>query len=162
VLECDAIIPAIGQTCVVDCVLPDEEGIELTRWKTLVVDELTYQSKDPHIFGGGDCITGPDTLIRALAAGKNAARHIAEYLRKGSCEASPEECMDQLFSRLKVFYPMEKTGVRAFDKRARQKALEPEERIQSFEEVEAGFSKAEALHEASRCLRCYRIGLAAV
>jgi len=162
VLECDAIIPAIGQTCVVDCVLPDEEGIELTRWKTLVVDELTYQSKDPHIFGGGDCITGPDTLIRALAAGKNAARHIAEYLQKGFCQASPEECMDQLFSRLKVFYPMEKTGARGFDKRARQKALEPEDRIQSFEEVEAGFRKAEALHEASRCLRCYRIGLAAV
>ena len=162
VLECDAIIPAIGQTCVVDCVLPDEEGIELTRWKTLVVDEYTYQSKEPNIFGGGDCITGPDTLIRALAAGKNGARHIAEYLQKGSCEPSPEECMDHLFSRLKVFYPMEKTGVRGFDKRAKQQALAPEVRIESFDEVEAGFNRAEALHEASRCLRCYRIGLAAV
>lgn len=162
VLECDAIIPAIGQTCVVDCVLPDEENVELTRWKTLVVDELTFQSKDPRIFGGGDCITGPDTLIRALAAGKNAARHIAEYLQKGSCQPTPEECMDTLFSKLKVFYPFEKTGFRGFDQRAKQQALEPEVRIESFAEVEAGFGRAEALHEASRCLRCYRIGLAAV
>lgn len=162
VMECDAIIPAIGQTCIVDCVLPDESGIELTRWKTLVVNEFTFQSKEPRIFGGGDCITGPDTLIRALAAGKFAARHIAEYLQTGSCEPSPEECLDAFLTKLKVFHPMEKTGFRGFDKRAKQQALEPEERITSFDEVEAGFSLAEAVHEATRCLRCYRIGLAAI
>ncbi|MGD9211570.1 MAG: FAD-dependent oxidoreductase, partial [Desulfobacteraceae bacterium] len=83
IILCDAIVPAVGQVCVVDCVLPDEDS--LTRWKTLVVDEETFQSKQPHVFGGGDCITGPATLIAALAAGKNAARFMAEYLETGQC-----------------------------------------------------------------------------
>jgi len=47
-------------------------------------------------------------------------------------------------------------------RRPRQAALDPSVRINSFEEVESGFSRADAFKEASRCLRCYRIGLAAV
>ena len=69
VIECDAVVPAIGQICVVDCVLPDEEEIELTRWKTLVVNEITFQSKKPNIFGGGDCITGPGHPDRRPCSG---------------------------------------------------------------------------------------------
>ena len=56
----------------------------------------------------------------------------------------------------------EKMPFKGQTKRARQKAIEPEIRIQNFDEVEAGLSPAEALREASRCLRCYRLGLAAV
>jgi len=47
-------------------------------------------------------------------------------------------------------------------RRPHQAALDPSVRIKSFEEVESGFSQADAFKEASRCLRCYRIGLAAV
>ena len=87
VLECDAIIPAVGQICVVDCVLPDEGGV--TPWKTLVVDEDTFQSDDPTVFGGGDCVTGPATLIGALAAGKKAAGFIASHLHRGRLQPRP-------------------------------------------------------------------------
>jgi formate dehydrogenase beta subunit len=162
VLECDAIIPAIGQTCVVDCVLPDEQGVELTRWKTLVVDPVTHQSSEPDIFGGGDCITGPATLIAALAAGKKGAKYIDEYLQTGHCSPDFQDDMENYINSLGVFYPFEKMPFQGHDKRARQPALDPEERITHFGEVEGGFNEAQALLEASRCLRCYRIAMAAV
>ncbi|MDZ7762657.1 MAG: FAD-dependent oxidoreductase [Desulfovermiculus sp.] len=162
VLECDAIIPAIGQTCVVDCVLPDEQGVELTRWKTLVVDPVTFQSKEQDIFGGGDCITGPATLIAALAAGKKGAKYIDKFLQTGQCAPDPHDQMEKYIQELNVFYPFEKMPFKGQDKRARQPARDPEERINHFEEVEGGFDEGQALLEASRCLRCYRIGMAAV
>ena len=162
VLECDAIIPAIGQTCVVDCVLPDEQGVELTRWKTLAVDPITQQSDVGDIFGGGDCITGPATLIAALAAGKKGAKYIDQYLQTGQCPPDHHDEMERYIHEMGVFYPFEKMPFRGNAKRARQPALDPEERITHFGEVEGGFDEGQALREASRCLRCYRIGLAAV
>ena len=162
VLECDAIIPAIGQTCVVDCVLPDEQGVELSRWKTLVVDPVTFQSSEQDIFGGGDCITGPATLIAALAAGKKGAKYIDQYLQAGECTPDLHDQMEQYIQQLSVFYPFEKMPYKGQNKRARQPAIDPEERINHFEEVEGGFDEGQALLEAARCLRCYRIGMAAV
>jgi formate dehydrogenase beta subunit len=162
VLECDAIIPAIGQTCVVDCVLPDEQGVELTRWKTLVVDPVTRQSAETDIFGGGDCITGPATLIAALAAGKKGAKYIDQFLQTGQCSPDFHDDMENYIQNLGVFYPFEKMPFKGQDKRARQPALDPEKRITHFGEVEAGFDEGQALLEASRCLRCYRIAMAVV
>ncbi len=162
VIEADAVVPAIGQICVVDCVLPDEGEAELTRWKTLVVDDITGQSKDPSIFGGGDCITGPDTLIAALAAGKRAARHIDQYLEKGECAPGADEYLEKMIEDTGVYVAEEKMPFKGLTKRAGLKALAPSVRIESFAEVEEGFDLARAYAEASRCLRCYRIGLAAL
>jgi formate dehydrogenase beta subunit len=136
--------------------------MELTRWKTLVVDEMTFQSSNAEVFGGGDCITGPDTLIAALAAGKKGAKFIAKYLETGESQPEDEEWMEKTISDLGVFDPKEKMPFPGLTQRPKLAALDPEYRIQNFEEVESGISSAEALKEAARCLRCYRIGLAAV
>jgi len=160
-IEADAVVPAIGQVCVVDCVLPPEE-YELTRWNTLQVDQITGQSKKPLVFGGGDCITGPATLIAALAAGKRAAKYIARQLETGKAEPDEADLMDGLINRLGVFLAREKMPFQGRTKRAEVEALPPEERIKSFDEVEEGLGPAAALNEADRCLRCYRIVLAAV
>jgi formate dehydrogenase beta subunit len=160
VIECDAVVPAIGQICVVDCVLP--EDTELTRWKTLVVDEMTFQSSKPNIFGGGDCITGPATLIAALAAGKKSAKFIAKYLETRQCEPEDEEWMEMTISDLGVFDPKEKMPFPGMNRRPKQAVLDPEIRIKNFDEVESGLSAPEAFREATRCLRCYRIGLVAL
>jgi len=162
VIETDAIVPAIGQVCVVDCVLPDETGAELTRWKTLVVDEMTFQSKEPNVFGGGDCITGPATLIAALAAGKKAAAHIAEYIETGECQPNQIDWMEKTFQTLGVFDADEKMPFQGQTRSAHPQVLEPEVRIQSFDEVEATLTPGQAIREAERCLRCYRIGMVAV
>ena len=160
VIECDAIIPAVGQICVVDCVLPHEDS--LTKWKTLVVDELTFQSKQPHVFGGGDCATGPNTLIAALAAGKKAAKFIDHYLQDGSTVPDTRDVLDELIKQTGVFDPDEKFPYPGVTHRAHAPSLPPETRINDFAEVEGGLTRLQAQHEASRCLRCYRIMLAAV
>ena len=160
IIECDAMVPAIGQVVVVDRVMP--EGTELTRWKTLVVDDITFQSSQPNVFGGGDCITGPATLIGALAAGKNAARFIARYLETGECKPEDADWMEKIISDLGVYDKEETMPFRGQTRRAHQAALDPTVRTKGFEEVESGFSRSDAFKEASRCLRCYRIGLAAV
>ncbi|MFW6414774.1 MAG: NADH-ubiquinone oxidoreductase-F iron-sulfur binding region domain-containing protein [Thermodesulfobacteriota bacterium] len=161
ILECDAVIPAIGQTCEVDCLLPeDNENLELTRWKSLVVDDISFQSGEDYIFGGGDCITGPATLIEALAAGKKAAKYIDKYLERGMCQADSEDLLENFFSGLELFDPDEKMPYQGMTEKAEPPCMEPEERIKSFREAVSGFNEAEALSEASRCLRCYRIGMA--
>jgi len=161
-IETDAVVPAIGQICVVDCALPEKEDFELSRWNTFVVDQITGQTNRPSVFSGGDCVTGPATLIAALAAGKRAAKYIAQYLEKDQCRADEYDLLDQLISRTGVFVPEEKMPCQGQTERARPTALPPEVRIKSFDEVEAGLNIDQAYREAERCLRCYRIGLAAL
>jgi formate dehydrogenase beta subunit len=61
--------------------------IEVSKWKTLEVDPLTMQSADPRVFGGGDCYTGPSSLVAALAAGRRAAVSIDAFLQ--DCDVAP-------------------------------------------------------------------------
>jgi formate dehydrogenase (NADP+) beta subunit len=160
VIETDAVVPAIGQTCVVDCVLPDECSI--SDWKSMNVDELTFESSKPGIFGGGDCVTGPATLIAALAAGKKAARYIMQFVEEGTCNVTDQDLIEKTISQLGVFNWKEPGPFAAQTRKLELKTLEPEVRIKSFDEVEFGPSPAEALREANRCLRCYRIAMVAV
>lgn len=159
VIECDAIIPAVGQICVVDCVLPEEDG--LTAWKTLIVDQMTFQSRTPSVFGGGDCITGPATLIAALAAGKKAARHIAQYIEQGACQSTVPEILQTLVNGSSVFDPKEAFPFDGITHRSDPAVLPAETRIDDFKEVEGCLSLSQAIAEADRCLRCYRIAVAA-
>jgi formate dehydrogenase beta subunit len=159
-IEADAMIAAIGQFCISDYLRPDS-GVDLTRWGTLVVDGLTFETSLKPYFGGGDCLSGPDTLIAALAAGKNAARFIAQYLETEACVPEDQDYLDELLHRLGVYDPAEKIREVGRSKRTKFKTLDPKTRARSFDEVEMSFTVPEALKEASRCLRCYRIGLVA-
>ncbi len=160
VIACDAIIPAVGQVCVVDCVLPDSAAV--TRWKTLVVNQTTFQTEDPRLFGGGDCVTGPATLIAALAAGKHGARFIDHYLQTGACAPGPLDHLAKLVRTLGVYDPEEAFPQPGLGRRPHPPTLTPEERVKSFAEVEGGFDPVAARREAGRCLRCYRIAVAAL
>ncbi len=161
IIECDAIVPAIGQVCVVDSVLPPKE-VEISRWKTLPTDEITLRTNQPYVFGGGDCVTGPATLIAALAAGKNAARFIEQFLTSGKSVPEDRDYMERLITQLGVFNSKEKPAYKDCAAKLHPPVVEPEMRIKSFVEVEGKISRASAAKEASRCLRCYRIAMAAV
>jgi formate dehydrogenase beta subunit len=160
VIDCDVIIPAVGQVCVVDCVLPEEEV--LTRWKTLMVDQTTFQSDRKAIFGGGDCVTGPATLIAALAAGKNAARFIDQFLQQDACTPDTADLLLALAAAQGVFDSDETFAYPGQTVRAEPPVMDPQVRISGFEEVEGGLTAAQARFEANRCLRCYRILMSAV
>ena len=161
VIETDILIPAIGQK--VDLAfLREEDGIKLTKWNTIDSDSETFATSQPGVFSAGDCITGPDVLVRATGTGKRAAEKIDCYLSGGRPEASIDERFKVLFAAIKVYNKNEKIGLVGGLKRAHLPMLEPEERKRSFAEVERGLRINEALGEAARCLRCYRIGMVAL
>lgn len=161
IIPCDAIVPAIGQTCIVDCLLP-ETRVNITAWKTVGADPITFQTGNPAIFAGGDCLSGPSILIAAIAAGKNAARFIAQYLETGTCRPSDADYMDRLIATLGVFDAQEPMPFAGQTAKMHPAVMAPAKRVQSFDEVEAGVCQAQAEAEAGRCLRCLRIALASI
>ncbi|MCP4688734.1 MAG: FAD-dependent oxidoreductase, partial [Desulfobacterales bacterium] len=78
VIACDALIPAIGQRPDLAWV-QEETPLETTPWNTLVTNPHTMQTSVPHIFAGGDVVTGPSTVIEAVAAGRRAAEAMHRY-----------------------------------------------------------------------------------
>ncbi len=161
IIETDILIPAIGQK--VDySFLEETDGIKLSKWKTVDSDAETFATSQAGVFASGDCVTGPDVLVRATGNGKRAAEKIDLFLTGNKVEASIDEKFRTLFSTLGVYDKKEQLGVIGGLKQAHLPMLDPEERKRTFEEVEAGYSTPVALGEAARCLRCYRIGMIAL
>jgi len=77
IMQFDAVIPAIGELPDVSF-LPDE--IEVARGNIVKVNPLTLETTMPGVFAGGDAVSGPATVIEAIAAGKRAASSIHRYL----------------------------------------------------------------------------------
>jgi len=160
VIPCDCIVPAIGQVCSVDQLMPSH--IEVSKWKTLEVDPLTMQSADPRVFGGGDCYTGPSSLVAALGAGRRAAESMTAFLNGESVGPPPDVRLEHAMLevvRKEAEQPLPFTGN---TEQLRPMVVPPEVRIQCFDEVEGPVSAADARREAERCLRCYRIAVGVV
>lgn len=144
-IEVDNVIMAIGQS-VDKAVLP--EGLAYTDWGTLSVDPVTLQTNIDGVFAGGDVVSGPADVIGAIATGKRAACSINAYLRGEELSIEEggkvEKLSEEELARIKQRF--------ASRKRVRAGKLEPEKRIDSFEEVEQTYSPDEAQEEAERCL----------
>ncbi|MFB3926328.1 MAG: FAD-dependent oxidoreductase [Syntrophales bacterium] len=145
-LKTDMVIPATGQKPDISFL----KEVKLTGWGTVHVDPVTYRTSVEGVFAGGDCVTGPATLVEALDAGNNAARSIDCYLQGKKFEREVRfKDIDPNETREQIYVPM-KLAEKA-------RVLEPRTRIESFVEVEGGFGPASAMQEAKRCLRCYRV-----
>jgi len=147
VIKTDYIIPAIGQTPDFD-LLGEDHGLALTRWNLLSVDTTTLQTNRPGIFAGGDVITGPVTVIDAIAAGKKAAKYIADYLQGKAVPAERQET--RLTGKDWVQVPPDES----VQTRMRLPTLPLEKRLAGFEEVNLGPDEKTAQKEAARCLDC--------
>jgi glutamate synthase (NADPH/NADH) small chain len=79
-IEVDTVIPSISQVPDLSCV--PGARLVISRRKTLVADLDTGSTKEKGIFAGGDCVTGPATVVEAIAAGKRAANSIDDYLKE--------------------------------------------------------------------------------
>lgn len=145
-VKTDMIIPATGQKPDLSFVTE----IDMTNWGTIKIDPATFRTNLKGVFAGGDCVTGPATIIDALNAGNRAARIIDCYIqgRKFDEEIALGGLVPKK-GRESLFVPR-RMGEKV-------KHLDPKERIAGFSEVEGGFSPAEAIEEAKRCLRCYRV-----
>ncbi len=158
VMHCDAIVPAIGQSCEVDTFAP--EGLKVNQWRTLVTNPITMRTSIPNIFGGGDCVSGPSTLVSALAAGRRAAHSIVQYLETGDCTPEGSDWLDSAVSALSKTGHADYAPFTVLTHRIHPPVVDPHTRTNDFSEVEGGLSPSQARKEAGRCLRCYRIALA--
>ena len=77
-LSADTIIVAIGQG--IESASFEQSGIRIQRGGELLANSSTQMPEMEGVFAGGDCVTGPATVIRAIAAGKAAAANIDDYL----------------------------------------------------------------------------------
>ena len=145
-VECDMIIPAIGQQ-VNSSFLAGTDGIELTRWGTVVADPVTYQTSFPGIFAGGDLFTGPSIAVNAVAAGQQAAVSIEKFLLgEDLAENRPIKPAGEAWKALPK-------GVQTAP-RAQMPVLPAAQRVKNYDEIELGFEEDQARAEAARCVDC--------
>lgn len=149
VLAAGAVIAAIGQELDKECLgaLAQDEKV-CSRY--IAADPATGQTGLAWLFAGGDAVTGPATVIEAVAAGKRAAKAMNQYL-KGQ---PPELALTALQPRDHV-EPISATPAQRANTVRIPMVLRPaQERKKDFEPVELGFSDQEAFEVAARCLRC--------
>jgi len=83
IMDVDTVIVAIGRTPN-PIIQRTTQGLETTKWGTIVVRDETGHTSLEGVYAGGDIVTGEATVISAMGAGKKAARAIHEYLMKKS------------------------------------------------------------------------------
>ena len=137
----DNVIEAIGQ----QPEIPAQFGLAVGRGNVVVADPDTLATAKTGIFAGGDAMTGPASVIEAIASGRQAAISIDRYLGgSGMIEATlapPEKELPALEEAEEQWRP-------------RMSVLPASGRVASFAQVEHGYGRRKATAEASRCLRC--------
>jgi heterodisulfide reductase subunit A-like polyferredoxin len=146
-LEADTIIVAIGQALDKECTI--DSGLTVDRG-CIKTDPATLETSVKGIFAGGDAVSGPASVIQAVAAGKRAAESIARYLNGADMRE------DRFESTIRPVPQELLPATKGKEKKPRAVAgsLAAAERVDNFKEVEGGFSEEAALAEAERCLNC--------
>ncbi len=148
-LDADTIILAIGQSVDLEPITEARE-IGVTPRSTFQIDPKTLQTNMPDVFAGGDCVSGPASVVEAIGAGKKAARSIRRYLEGKSLEE-------------KIYHPIKRMKVEEIEvaeeeketlKRPDMPMLPVEKRKTTFEKATMGLTDEMARNEAKRCLRC--------
>ena len=145
VLEADTAILAIGY--IPDVQTLTHNGLSLSRRGTVIVQDERGITNIKGVFAAGDVVTGPLSVVEAMASGRRAAEAIHHYFRN-----EPEKG-DEGVSSLR---PLEQRVVDLVIKSDRQKTpTRPVlERIDNFDEVDLGYTQEQACKEAMRCLSC--------
>jgi len=143
-IPCDIIISAIGQN--IEYEMFEKYGVPVV-WGSLKTESSSAVEDREGVYAGGDCVTGPSTVIKAIAAGKVAAANIDNYLGydheiKTDVEIPYAENVDK-----------KPCG------RAEIRLRYATRRGEDFDGIECNISDEEALQEAGRCLRCDHFGL---
>lgn len=144
-IKADQVILAIGQRLDLNFE-EDAPDIELSSQKFLKIHGDTCQTSVPWIFSGGDAVTGPASVVEAIAAGEKAAIEIDRFICGESNAFWLEEkeiTTDYDPEDDPVPYPREKLPL-----------LDVERRKANFDEVESCWQESVAIRQAARCLRC--------
>jgi NADH-quinone oxidoreductase subunit F len=145
-IACDLIIPAIGQYTDFDWM--QDNSIETERVSRVKVGHA-FETSRPGVFAAGDCVSGPATVIHAVAQGNKVALAVDKWLTSGKLERivyKPRRHDVPQYVELEDY---------AQARRAVPRVLPTEWRSGSgFTEIEVGFDEIMAQEEAKRCLRC--------
>jgi len=139
----DNVIVAVGQRPNI----PKAFRLALTPQGTIQVDPENLETSRKGVFAGGDVVSGPSSVIHAIAMGRKAAGSVDQYLGgEGLIDLVPAP-------------PMEKTQVpygneTIYRNRVLLSMLEKKKCVESFSEVIQGYNLNQAMEEAQRCLRC--------
>lgn len=142
-IPCEYVIVAIGQA--IDSHPFAQVGIPTQRG-AITTTEAGFVPNTPNVFAGGDAVSGPATVIRAVAAGKVAAANIDAHLGFNHTIKSQVQVPPAHFTN---------TGACG---RVNLTTRPAKECIQNFELVTCGMTEEEAAQECSRCLRCDHYG----
>ena len=156
ILWTDFVVPAIGQEVDHGFLAPGD-GVELDRWGMIKANADTLETDRKGVFAGGDCVTGPATLIEAMAQGERAARSIDDYLTYGRVRFHAGDRMSRLLKSMRAMAGEDVEVPVKHKYRIQVQELDPEVRKQIFAEVEKPITVEEAYQEAERCMRCYRV-----
>ena len=143
VIPCQTMIVAIGQN--IETKHYEESGIPVSRGKIVTLPNGGF-ADIPGVFAGGDCASGPATVIKAVAAAKVTAANIDEYLgyhHEITCN---------------VEIPLPNNADHTPCGRVELSEREASERKHDFEGVENCMNKKEIAQESGRCLRCDHFG----
>jgi len=162
VIPCDMVIPAIGQDPDLSYLDEEDFGIKQTRWNSIVTHGGTMMTDSEGVFAGGDCEYGAMTVVVAVGHGRRAARVMHRWLSEGKAYLDTEDAMEDIVNQLGVFDANENVGILGGLHREHQPKVNGAERAQNYEEIELAMPEDQAVREAERCLRCYRVAMVAV
>ena len=145
-IDIDLLIPAVSQSPDISF-LPEEIGLEISKWDRLSVNPETFETNVHGIFAGGDFVTGPRDVIRVIADGRKAALSIHYYLSGEKLEK--KSAYFTFIPEVEIDPDLEKITRQRID------TIPIQERKSIDKEVELGFAREVAVKEAVRCLQCH-------
>ncbi|MCG9968540.1 FAD-dependent oxidoreductase [Pelotomaculum terephthalicicum JT] len=147
-IQVDSVICAVGQKVDTACL----EGSEVLDRNRVSAQSDSQKTRLDNVFAGGDCVSGPATVVEAVAAGKRAALAINMFLTNPQMDLAAKpynhskgelsEIDREEFSK----YPKLPRG--------RKTVMEAKARRNGFQEVASTFTEGMARQEAMRCLSC--------
>jgi NADH-quinone oxidoreductase subunit F len=150
IIPFDTLIVTIGDTPDVGYIA--SMGINVSKWGTLEVNEHTLMTNKPGVFAGGDVVTGPNTVVEAIAHGKKAAVMIDRYVNGKELRQSEPRRIPS------VYIPPPEVAEEDTEEQENKRITLPTipvyQRKRSLTEVELTLMEEQAVYEARRCLRC--------
>ena len=156
-IEFDYILAAIGQKTDInflDDINAHAKGgmLKPNKWGDINANQKTLQTDIPSVFAAGDGVSGPATIIEAVAQAKLAS-HSCHLFLMGEPVTPPKKEFLSKKDNFKEQVTDDYVGRYQKQLREEMPVMEPEKR-NNFSEVELGYTQEQALHETSRCLEC--------
>lgn len=150
-VELDTLIVSISEKP--DISYLKKDGFEITGSSALSVNSETLETNIQGVFAGGDLVTGPNSVVEAVAAGKIAAQSIDKFISGKKVKRDYKLTRPSMYVEPLMLNDSELEELMQA-KRAEMPMLLPEKRKHNLSEVDLGFTEEQAVMEAKRCLRC--------